>query len=159
MTDMDKKVHSLARAPMGSRFVAHSEPLLVLPSPHSLYCCVWDLLNHRAWQVWRLYYPGMWRADPGHPLLWLVICIFIATVASSVNTPLTPRATPAPNAITLLSHLKWECLLAPGSALAEAQVPVDLAFWDGNGASSHVNVDFPLGKMIDLCCAVAVNRQ
>lgn len=47
----------------------------------------------------------------------------------------------------------------PGSALAEAQVPVDLAFWDGNGVSSYVNVDFPLGKMIDSCCAIAVNRQ
>lgn len=88
-----------------------------------------------------------------------VICIFIAAVPSSVNTPLTPRADPAPNGSTLLSHLKWGCPLLPGFAAAETQAPVDLAFWDGNGVSSHVNVDFPLGKMIDLCCAVAVNRK
>lgn len=154
-----KKVSSIAISPVVSRFATHSKPLLFLPSSHSLYCCAWDVLNHMSWQVWWLYYPGLWRADPGHPLLWLVICIFIAVVASSVNTPLTPRATPGPNGITLLSHLKWKCLLSPQSALAEAQVPVDLAFWDGNGVSSHVNVDFPLRKMIDLCCAVAVNRQ
>lgn len=43
--------------------------------------------------------------------------------------------------------------------MLKAQVPVDLAFWDGNEVSSRVNVDFPLGKMIDLCCAVDLNRQ
>lgn len=30
--------------------------------------------------------------------------------------------------------------------------PVALAFRDGNGVSSHVNVDFPFARMIDLCC-------
>lgn len=159
MAVTDKTACVLALAPMVSRFITQSMALLSLPSSPSMYCCVWDVLNHMSWQVWWLYYPGLWRADPGRPLLWLAICIFIAVVASSVNTPLTPRATLGPNGITLLSHLKWECLLAPGSASTAAQVPVDLAFWDGNGVSSHVNVDFPLGKMIDLCCAVAVNRQ
>lgn len=116
-----------------------------LPSSHSLYC-VWAMLNHLSWQVWWLHYPGLWRADAGHPLLWLVICIFIATVTSSVNTPLTSWATSGADGLTLLSHLKWERLLNSGSASAEAQVPVDLAFLNGNGVSSHVNVDFPLGK-------------
>lgn len=159
MAVTDKTACPLAITPMVSRFLTQSLLLLFLPSSPSLYCCVWDVLNHMSWQVWWLYYPGLWRADPGHRLFWLVICIFIAVVTSSVNTPLTPRAAPGPHGITLLSHLKWECPLAPGSALAEAQVPVDLAFWDGNGVSSHVNVDFPFGKMIDLCRAVAVNRQ
>lgn len=132
------------------------------PPPPSLYCCVWDVLNHLSWQVpwlYYYYYPDLWRADSGHCLFCQVICIFIAAVAFSVNTPLTRRADPGPNGSTLLFHLKWECPLVPGSAMAETQAPVDLAFWDGNGVSSHVNVDFPLGKMIDLCCAVAVNRK
>lgn len=148
----------VAHLALPSPGVSAAPPPTPPPSP-SLYCCVWDVLKHMSWQVLWLYYPDLWRADSGHRLFCRVICIFIAAVASSVNTPLTPRADPGPNGSPLLSHLKWGCPLLPGSAAAEAQAPVDLAFWDGNGVSSHVNVDFPLRKMIDLCCAVAVNRK
>lgn len=152
-SDSDKKT-LLVTGVMVSRIDAHA-PFLSL----TVLLCLRRVEPHVLAGVCWLYYAGLWRADPGHPLLWMAICIFIAIVTSSVNTPLTPGATPGPDGITSLSHPKWERLQGSGSSSTGAQVPVDLAFWDGNWVSSHVNVDFPLGKMIDLCCAVAVNRQ
>lgn len=147
-----KKVYSLGKSPLLSRFVTDS-PVPPLPLVHRFVVseiCWTSRLGRCGDCIIR----GSRRADPGHPPLWLEICIFIAVVASSVNTPLTPTATPAPRRHHLAIPPEMRVARRPPlSICTRAEGRGTRSTWHSGTEmerSSHVNVDFPLGKMIDL---------